>query len=183
MSDRPMPSQRRPDRAALLIPVVLIALAAVIVWDMGRLTGAGGYDRIGPTTVPFIVAGGLVVMAIGLAISAWRGSFPARERQEWGPVLWIVAALAAQIVLLPFAGFSIAAGALFALAARGFGQRNFFISVPAGFILAFALWFAFGRLLQLTLPTGALERMGAQGVDAVVQGLWALLQPIFGSGF
>lgn len=152
-------TKRRPDWAALIIAVFLIVVAAVVFWDASHLKTIAQYDRIGPSTVPKVVALGLFCLGIWTAIEAWRGDFPEREHQEAAPVIWIVAGLAGQMLLLRTAGFSIATGVLFALTARGFGKRQIWFSLPIGIVLSFIVWAIFSQLLQLTLPAGALEHL------------------------
>jgi putative tricarboxylic transport membrane protein len=152
-------SQRRPDRAALVIAALLAVLAAVILWSTRAMPVAGQYARVGPTTFPYVIAACLAGLAVGTAVSAWRGGFPERERDHLGPMIWIVAGLAAQMLLLKTAGFSIATGVLFACAARGFGRGPLWFTLPIGIVFAFIVWFVFARLLQLSLPAGPLERL------------------------
>ncbi len=152
-------TKRRPDWAALVIAVFLIAVAVVVFWDASHLKTIAQYDRIGPSTVPKVVALGLFCLGIWTAIEAWRGDFPEREHQEVAPVIWIVAGLAGQMLLLRIAGFSIATGVLFALTARGFGKRQIWLSLPIGIIMSFIVWAIFSQLLQLTLPAGPLEHL------------------------
>ncbi len=152
-------TKRRRDWAALVIAVFLIAVAVVVFWDASHLKTIAQYDRIGPSTVPKVVALGLFCLGIWTAIEAWRGDFPEREHQEVTPVIWIVAGLAGQMLLLRIAGFSIATGVLFALTARGFGKRQIWFSLPIGIIMSFIVWAIFSQLLQLTLPAGPLEHL------------------------
>jgi putative tricarboxylic transport membrane protein len=166
-------ARRRPDWAALGIAVVLAAIAALIAWDTSRLGVGGAYARIGPQTVPYLIALCLAGLSAWTVFEAVRGDFPERERQEFGPVLWIVGGLVAQMVLLGPAGFSIATGVLFAMTARGFGRVNLAIVLPAGIILAGVVWFIFARLLQLSLPAAALEGWIAQVGDPIVAGIMA----------
>ena len=151
--------RRRPDRAALVIAPVLFIIAAVIWWDAGRLAEMSNYSRIGPATVPHAVAIGLALLAIWTGFEAWRGDFPEREPIEVKPVVFIVAGLAGQMLLLKTAGFSIATGVLFALTAFGFGRRKLWISLPIGIALSFVVFIIFGRFLQLSLPAGPLEHL------------------------
>ncbi|MCA1491218.1 tripartite tricarboxylate transporter TctB family protein [Sinorhizobium alkalisoli] len=157
--DQPSTQTRRPDWAALTIAAVLAVIAGVIFWDVSRLTGLAGYSQVGPTTVPYAVASCLLVLAVWTAIEALRGDFPVRDHQEIGPVAWIVGGLTAQMLLLNTLGFSIATGMLFALAARGFGRRKLWLSVPIGIAFSFVVWVIFARLLKLSLPAGPLERL------------------------
>jgi putative tricarboxylic transport membrane protein len=150
-------SERRPDRAALVIAAVLIILGAVVAWDASRIAGGGAYARIGPQTIPYVIALCLAGLGIWTIFEALRGDFPEREHQEAMPVLWIVAGLLLQLLTIKLIGFSIATGLLFGLVARGFGERRFWISIPFGIVLSIAVWVIFARGLSLTLPHGPLE--------------------------
>ncbi|MBD9374776.1 tripartite tricarboxylate transporter TctB family protein [Rhizobium sp. ARZ01] len=156
---KPAKATRRPDGAALVIAIVLAAIAGVIFWDVSRLSGAAGYSQVGPTTVPYAIAYCLIGLAIWTAIEAFRNEFPARERQQFGPVVWIVGGLVAQMLLLKVAGFSVATGLLFAMTAAGFGKRKLWLTIPIGIVFAFVVWVIFAKLLQLSLPTGPLEHL------------------------
>ena len=150
---------RRPDRAALVIALVLAVIAAVIIWQTSMMRVPPIQAKVGPQVFPYVIAGGLVLLSIGTAISAWRGQFPARERDNYGPMLWIIGGLVAQMLLLGWAGFSIATAVLFAFTAKGFGRGPLWQTIPIGFVLAFAIWFVFSHGLQLSLPTGPIERL------------------------
>ncbi|MBP1843137.1 putative tricarboxylic transport membrane protein [Rhizobium petrolearium] len=157
--DRNKTEQRRPDWAALAVAVVLAAIAAVIFIDVSRLKGTGGYSQVGPATVPDWIGFALIGLAIWTVIEAFRGDFPTRDKQEIGPVVWIVAGLVAQMLLLRVAGFSIATGILFGLTAAGFGKRKLWITIPLGIVVCLFIWLIFAGLLQLALPAGPLERL------------------------
>jgi putative tricarboxylic transport membrane protein len=150
---------RSPDRAALVIAVLLAVLAAVIFVETRAMKVTPAYARIGPTTFPYAIAAGLAVLAVLTAISAWRGRFPERETEHFGPIAWIVGGLLLQMVLLKPAGFSIATGCLFALTAAGFGRRRLWITLPMGIVFSLIVWAIFARVLHLSLPAGPLERL------------------------
>lgn len=152
-------SERRPDWAALVIAAVLAIVAVVIFVDVSRLTSTTGYSPVGPASVPYWIAFGLIGLAIWTVFAAFRHDFPERERQEVSPVLWVVGGLLAQMILIRFAGFSIATGLLFGLAARGFGARRLHISIPVGIVICLAIWWLFAGVLQLSLPAGPLENL------------------------
>ncbi|MEX2694416.1 tripartite tricarboxylate transporter TctB family protein [Rhizobium mongolense] len=155
----PLATKRRPDWAALIIAICLFVVAAVMLWDATHMRAIAQYARIGPATAPKVVAFGLIGLGIWTVFEALRNEFPEREHQEVAPVIWIVAGLAAQMLLLKTAGFSIATGILFAFTARGFGRRKLWLSIPAGIVLSFVVWIIFSQLLQLTLPAGPFERL------------------------
>jgi putative tricarboxylic transport membrane protein len=161
-------TERRPDWAALAIAAVLLVIAAVVAWDASRVVGGGQYARIGPQTIPYAISIGLAALGVWTIIEALRGDFPEREHQELRPVLWIVAGLLVQLLTIRFIGFSIATGALFALVARGFDERRFWISVPFGIVLATIVWMLFARGLSLTLPHGPLEDTLGNMLNAIL---------------
>ena len=148
-----------PDRAGLVIAVLLGLLAAVIFYETRAMKVTALYARVGPTTFPYVIATVLAVLAVGTALSAWRGGFPEREPERLAPILWIVGGLALQLLLLKPAGFSIATGCLFALTARGFGRGPLWLTIPIGIVFSLAVWLIFSRLLMLSLPAGPLERL------------------------
>lgn len=150
---------RRPDGAALVIALVLAAIAAVIIWQTSMMRVPPVQAKVGPQVFPYIIAGGLLLLAVGTAVSAWRGSFPPRERDNYGPMLWIIGGLLAQMLLIGWAGFSIATAVLFAFTAKGFGRGPLWQTIPIGFVLAFTIWFVFSKGLQLSLPAGPIERL------------------------
>lgn len=159
MSDGQATRMHRPDWAVLAIAVLLAGIAAVIVWDTQRLAVAAAYARVGPAAFPYTIAAALVGLAAWTAIAGWRGGFPAREPVELGPVAWIVAGLVGQLLLLPYAGFSLATGVLFAFTAKGLGRGPLWLTVPGGAVFSFFVWLMFSKVLQLSLPAGPLERL------------------------
>jgi putative tricarboxylic transport membrane protein len=165
MSRLPALFQRRPDWAALVIALALVAIGGVMLWDAARLAGvSGGYSGVGPASAPRLVGIGLIVLAVWTVFEAIGGKFPSRPAQAPQPVAWIVGGLAFQLLTLTFLGFSIATGVMFACTARAFGRRNLAVSIPVGIVLAFLAWLVFARLLMLSLPAGPLERLFFPGV-------------------
>lgn len=159
--------QRRPDWAALVIAAGLLALALLIAWDASRLGAGGAYARIGPQTIPYVIAICLGGLAVWTVVAAYRHDFPEREQQDFPPVLWIVGGLIAQMALIKFAGFSIATGILFAMTARGLGKVSLPLALLSGILISAIVWFVFARLLQLTLPAGPPEQLLIQGLDLI----------------
>lgn len=84
------PRGGRPDGAALVIAAGLAALAVIVFWRTSAMPVTAQYARVGPTTLPYVIAAGLAALALGTAISAWRGGFPERETDDYGPMVWII---------------------------------------------------------------------------------------------
>ncbi len=152
------PMKRRPDWATLIVAAVLAAMAAVIWYDAARLPQSGGYGGVGPADVPRWIAVALAILAVWSAIAACRDAAEPRPRLAAAPVLWLIAGLLGQLLLLRPAGFSIATAILFACAAAAFGRAKLWWTLPVGLAISLAIYGIFGGLLDLSLPAGPLER-------------------------
>lgn len=155
--------QRRPDGAALVIAVILAAIAIVIFWQTSQMRVPPIQQRVGPQVFPYVVATGMILLAIGTLVSALRNGFPERSKDDFRPIYWIVGGLIGQMLLLSTAGFSIATGILFAFTAKAFGRGPLWQTFLIGVVFAFLVWFAFAKGLQLSLPAGPLERLLTTG--------------------
>lgn len=155
--------ERRPDGAALVIAAILAGLAVIIFWQTSQMRLPPLQQRVGPTVFPYVIATGLVLLAIGTVVSAMRGSFPERSKDDYHAIFWIVGGLIGQILLLSTAGFSIATGVLFAFTARAFGRGPLWQTILIGSVFAFVVWFIFAKGLQLSLPAGPIENLLTTG--------------------
>jgi putative tricarboxylic transport membrane protein len=151
--------RRRLDMAGLVIAIILFALAGLIWWDMSTLGISSVYGP-GPKAMPIIVAGGVVLMAIGNLVMAITGSFPARESLDWRPIFLILGSLIILILLVRFGGgFILGSALLFAATAAAFGRRAFLMDLLIGLVIGVFVHILFSKLLTLSLPTGPLERL------------------------
>ena len=81
MTDPAVPRnpQRRPVWAALAIAAALLVVGIVIAWDASQLGAGGAYARIGPQTIPYVIAlclGGLAAWTAIEALRAQRMQMP-----------------------------------------------------------------------------------------------------------
>jgi putative tricarboxylic transport membrane protein len=160
MMTDPTGKRAQPDKAAFAVAIFLAALGALIAWNAAHLNAnVAAYSRIGASAFPYAIAGLLFAAALGTVAAAAKGEFPDREPLEFSRLAWILSGLVAQVVLIGFAGFSIATGVLFALTARGFGGKPLWLTIPIGIVLCFLLYLLFHKGLQLSLPQGPLERL------------------------
>jgi putative tricarboxylic transport membrane protein len=150
---------RRADRAGIAVAALLALIAAVIVYDTGRLELGQTYG-LGPKAMPYVIAGGLALLAIGNLLMGLRGGLPARESADGRAILLILGGLAAVIAIIGLGGgFIIAMTLLFAMTAAAFGRVNFLADLAIGFALALVVYLMFDKLLALSLPAGPLERL------------------------
>ena len=148
----------RIDRAAMAIAGGLLVIAGVIVWDAWSLPAT--VYGIGPRAVPILIACGLALLAIGNAVLAWRGEFPAREEYDLRAVLLILGGMLALIAIIGLnGGFIPATTVLFAATATAFGRRAILTDLAIGFVLSVFVYLMFSKLLTLSLPMGPIERL------------------------
>ncbi len=162
-------------RAEVVLSLGVLALGAVAAVIAFSLPEVGGYARIGPNFMPKFVAGGLVVCGLWLLAEVfaggWREAVPeapgergdhAPHRRAFG---WVTAGLFAQMALVHSAGFVLAAGALFACVARGFGSNRALRDLAIGLLLGLGVFLFFVRFLNVNLPAGWLQPLlGAAGI-------------------
>ena len=162
-------------RAELVISVGVLLLgigATIVAW---KLPETSGYARIGPNVAPKIVSAGLILLGVWLLAEVFTGGYRARvpddptERGDhaflWSAFAWVSAGLIAQMALVHTAGFVIAAAALFACVARGFGSTRWLRDAAIGLVLGLLVFLFFVRFLNVNLPAGWLKPLlGGAGI-------------------
>lgn len=143
---------------------VALLLVAAALWFDARLLPAAPAVGVGPAAALQLV--GILVALLGLAhfVAAWRarqaGVDVATDRGNHGSLAIVLAALVGQIVLLEFgAGFIASSIWLFALTARGFGERVRAKLLGIAAVLSILVYLFFTKALSLALPAGPLERL------------------------
>ena len=153
------PHAKRIDPAGIVITALLAILAAVIMFDMNRLTLTSTYG-VGPKMMPIVVAIGIAVLAVANLVIALRGGLPERESADPRAIILILSGLAALIALIGLGGgFIPAITVLFATTATAFGRRAFLTDLGIGFVLGLVAFLMFNKLLTLSLPAGPIERL------------------------
>jgi putative tricarboxylic transport membrane protein len=144
----------------LLVAAALVALGLFLAVETAVIPVSPAYARIGPTVFPVLVAAGLVFLGFILVWQALKSGEEAAARREPAPDLaalaWISAGLLIHAATLDHIGFVPASTLLFALVARGFGDRRWVVTLPIGLALALVVYVGFTRGLALALPTGSL---------------------------
>ncbi|MBX9774357.1 MAG: tripartite tricarboxylate transporter TctB family protein [Xanthobacteraceae bacterium] len=150
---------RRVDPAGIVVAALLAVLAGLIFYDMTTLTITQTYG-VGPKAMPIVVATGLILLAIGNLVLAFRDGFPEREQPAHLPIVLILGGLIAVIALIGIGGgFILAMTILFAATAAAFGRRAILVDLAIGFALGLGTYLMFSKLLSLSLPAGPLERL------------------------
>jgi putative tricarboxylic transport membrane protein len=157
-------------RGALVDLILSLGMTALGVGAAAvalSLPSAGGYSRIGPNVFPLVVSFGLIALGGTLLYECLTGGWRTRvpddpaERGEHAflPAAfgWVSGGLFAQMALIHTGGFVIAAAALFACVARGFGSARFLRDAAIGLLLGLGVFLFFVRFLNVNLPAGWLH--------------------------
>jgi putative tricarboxylic transport membrane protein len=149
-----------PDRATLVVALILFGLAAALFHEASVISGAVNYG-VGPGAALKIVGGGLAFLGLCSVVSAFRNTGIARpDAMNAGPVWIILAACVAMIICINFGGgFILGTTILFAATATAFGRRAYLADIGIGLVTAILIYLMFSKLLTLTLPQGPLERL------------------------
>ncbi len=158
---------------ALSLGVLALGLGACVV--AFSLPEAGGYARVGPNAMPEAVAIALVALGGWLLFEVytggWRDAVPddPAERGEhpfvFAAFAWVSGGLFLQMALIHTAGFVLAAAALYACVARGFGSVRVARDLSVGVVLGLAVFLFFVKFLNVNLPAGWLRPLlGGAGI-------------------
>ena len=162
----------RPAIGETIIGAGVLALAIVMFWQIMSIPVSPIYAKVGPTVVPIITALALGMLGILLLVDAWQGGWQPREEKEVAPdraaLLWIVAGLVLNVLLISTAGFTIASVILFVCVARGFGSKATVRDALIGAAFALIAYLGFAQTLGINIGSGlvesAIERMlGIEG--------------------
>lgn len=152
----------------LFVALGVLALGGFFAYGALQISVTQSYARVGPRFFPFLVAAGLLICGVFLLAQALRGRAADPEGGEdvdadaptdWRAVALVAVGLVGTALLMERLGFPITAGLLFWTVALAFGNRSPLAPV-IGLALAFVVYLAFTRLLDLNLPAGVLEPLG-----------------------
>jgi len=154
-------------RSELGVALLLGAAGVMVFLDAnGLVTPYSKSDPVGPKTVPFIVAGMLVVCAVLLAINVLRGGKGEAEGGEdvdlahpadWKTVLPLAGAFILNILLIDWAGWVVSGTVLFWGSVLALGSRHFVRDGLISVALSLLTFYGFYLGLGIALPAGLLE--------------------------
>ncbi|MHA7222602.1 tripartite tricarboxylate transporter TctB family protein [Arthrobacter sp. RHLT1-20] len=154
-------------RSELGVALLLGAAGGLVLWDaVGLVTPFSKSDPVGPKTVPYIVAGLLIVCAVMLAVNVLRGGHGEAEGGEdvdlthpadWKTVVPLVAAFVANILLIDWAGWVISGTVLFWGSVLALGSRHYVRDGLISVALSLLTFYGFYLGLGISLPAGLLE--------------------------
>jgi putative tricarboxylic transport membrane protein len=144
-----------------VIAIGVLVGAAVIYWQSTIIPVSPIYAKVGPTVMPVIAAIGMAVLGGMLLVDALRGGWQLDEEKEIAPdrpaLLWILAGLVLNVLLIGPAGFTVASLILFVCVARGFGSRNTARDAAIGGAFALVAYIGFAQTLGINIGAGFVE--------------------------
>ena len=147
------------DRSGVVVGVLLLLIAAVLLWDAANLNRAAAYG-FGPEVMPRVVAAGLVLLGLLSILSGARSDEAPPGAYHFVSVATICGGFLALTVCIGLgAGFIPAMTILFMVTAWAFGRRAPHVDLALGLVLATLTYLLFSKLLALSLPAGPLERL------------------------
>ena len=154
-------------RAELGVALLLGVVGVLVFLDAnGLVTPYSKSDPVGPKTVPFIVAGILLVCAVMLAINVLRGGKGEAEEGEdvdlthpadWKTILPLAGAFLLNILLIDWAGWVISGTILFWGSVLALGSRRYVRDGIISVALSLLTFYGFYLGLGIALPAGLLE--------------------------
>ncbi|MFC9963877.1 tripartite tricarboxylate transporter TctB family protein [Nocardia ignorata] len=155
----------RPGWSALIMPLLLVALAAFLFAGIADMEVADESELFGPKTVPLLAAVLCLVFAVLLAVSVIRRpEVPLDENgrpiiglsSNWRGTGITFASLVMFAVLLLPAGWIIAGAVTFWGVTIGLGSRRYGLNILVGLALSSTIQLVFGGLLGISLPPGVM---------------------------
>jgi putative tricarboxylic transport membrane protein len=153
-------------RSELGVAALLGAIAAVVAIDTAGIRHtAVNAGVMGPQVVPTLIAIGLGLCAIALAIDVLRGGHADPEEGEdidlsggahWPTLLGLAGIILVGALLLDFLGFVIASSLMFYGSALMLGSRRYVWALVIGVVLAVLTFYGFVLGLGIPLPAGLL---------------------------
>lgn len=154
-------------RSELGVALLLGAAGVVVFLDAnGLVTPYSKSDPVGPKTVPFIVAGILVVCAVLLAVNVLHGGRGQAEEGEdvdlthpadWKTILPLAGTFVLNILLIDWAGWVISGTVLFWGSVLALGSRRYIRDGLISVALSLLTFYGFYLGLGIALPAGLLE--------------------------
>jgi putative tricarboxylic transport membrane protein len=150
--------------ADLAVGAFVLGVAALAAWQAAAIPVSPLYAQVGPKLVPFLVAGLLGVLGIGLVLAALRGGWSADLPENAGApppnrraLGFLGLGLIANLALIASLGFVIAATVQYMLVCHAFGSRRPARDLAIGAAVTLAAFLGFEKGLGVNIGAGVLE--------------------------
>jgi putative tricarboxylic transport membrane protein len=160
-------SVKEQGRSEFGVALFLGALGVLVIVEALRLPESQiARGPVGPAAVPLVVGALLVVVAVLLAVDLLRGGRGEPEggedveltgRSDWQTIGLLVAAFAANALLVESLGWPISGAILFFGTAFALGSRHYVRDLAIALVLGVGSWYLFVLGLGISLPVGILR--------------------------
>lgn len=148
----------------LVVAGAIILVAILILWLAKDFRIPRGV-RVSPKVFPQLVGIGMLLVGVWYVIDVIRNpaTLSAGEDSEdvdiskdadWGTLVLIAVGLTAFALLVQPAGFTVAAGVMFAITSTAMGSKNILMNVLIGLVLGLMVFLVFDTWLGVRLPEG-----------------------------
>jgi putative tricarboxylic transport membrane protein len=172
----------RPGVGETIIAVGVLVLAGVVYWQTLVIPVSPIYAQVGPTVIPTITTLGLALLGVLLLYSALTGGWQQEEEQEvtpdWPALLWVGAGLALNVLLISYAGFTIASVVMFVCIARGFGSKAILRDAAIGTTFALIAYFGFAKTLGINIGSGLIEDLLDPVITRIIDWIVSLMASV-----
>jgi putative tricarboxylic transport membrane protein len=159
-------SARTGGRSEFGVALLLLALGVWAIVDALSLSDPASRGPVSAKTVPVVVGGLLIVMAVLLTVDLLRGGRGEQEGGEdvdlthgadWRTIGLLVAAFAANALLIERLGWPVSGAILFFGTTFALGSRRFVLNALISIVLSVGTWYLFYLALGIPLPVGILK--------------------------
>lgn len=160
------PAAAKGGRSEYGVVLLLLGLGAWAISDALTLTDTASRGPVNARTVPVVVGLLLVLMAVLLVVDLLRGGRGEAEGGEdvdlshgsdWRTIGLLVAAFAANALLIDRMGWPISGAILFFGTTYALGARHYVRMAVISIVLSVGSWYLFYAVLGIKLPAGLLQ--------------------------
>lgn len=139
------------DRA---LGAVCVVASTAMAWAAQDYAAAISYEPVGPRAFPLLLAGGLALCGLWLALRPGAGAEGFRG-VPWKPTAVCAAAVLVYALLFQWLGFPLATALMAVPVGMAFGG-SWKQALTGGAVLGLALYLLFDKVLDVVLPAGPL---------------------------
>lgn len=145
---------------------LVTALFGVLVITNSRGLANLPHQEYGAGTFPAVIGGLLIAFGGLLLVRGLRSNAgfmvwanPVPLKRFYLTLLAIIGAIVAYVLLTPVLGFPVVSTVLLSVLLYGFYRKNWLVCVSIALVSTAVIWGVFGRLLQVPLDLGILEKV------------------------
>jgi putative tricarboxylic transport membrane protein len=159
-------SARKGGRSEFGVALLLLALGVWAIVDALGLSDLASRGPVSAKTVPIVVGGLLIAMAVLLTVDLVRGGRGEQEGGEdvdlshgtdWRTIGLLVASFAANALLIERLGWPVSGAILFFGTTYALGSRRYVLNALISVGLSVGTWYLFNLALGIPLPVGILK--------------------------